>query len=195
MYNSEEVKPTPSRERSLPEPTRPVTPQRKIISRDQEPIFIESILHFNSGSKRRSGFKLALLNWTSALIDSLVLVSLSCFVMITLSLLMKTSAGQVMKFIFADQSVLGIFLLSFAFSYWAYLVLSRLFMGASIGEWTCDLRLGQPVERLRRDYPVKVMLRTTLIFSTGLFLLPLLSALLRRDLAGEICGVKVYSLV
>lgn len=197
INNSEEFRPEPiPHDRSAPEINRPLTPLNKIISREsQEPVFIESILHFNNNSKKRSGIKLALLNWTSALIDSLVLISISCFVMIMLSLLMKTSAGQVIRFVMADISVMSTFIVSFAMSYWSYLVLSRLWMGASLGEWACDLRLGQPAERIRSDYALRVMLRTTCVFMTGLVLLPLFSAVFRRDLAGELSGVKVYSLV
>jgi uncharacterized RDD family membrane protein YckC len=197
INNSEEFRPEPTpHDRSEPEINRPLTPLNKIISREsQEPVFIESLLHFNNNSKKRSGIKLALLNWTSALIDSLVLISISCFVMIMLSLLMKTSAGQVIRFVMADSSVMSTFIVSFAMSYWSYLVLSRLWMGASLGEWACDLRLGQPVERIRSDYALRVMLRTTCVFMTGLVLLPLFSAIFRRDLAGEISGIKVYSLV
>jgi len=101
----------------------------------------------------------------------------------------------VIRFVMADSSVMSTFIVSFAMSYWSYLVLSRLWMGASLGEWACDLRLGQPVERIRSDYALRVMLRTTCVFMTGLVLLPLFSAIFRRDLAGEISGIKVYSLV
>ena len=71
----------------------------------------------------------------------------------------------------------------------------RIFMGASLGEWTCQLRLGQPAQRMRASYYLRVIVRTTLILITGIITIPILSLILKRDLIGEVTGVRVYSLV
>lgn len=75
------------------------------------------------------------------------------------------------------------------------MIFLRGFNGATIGEWTCSLRLGQPWQRLQSGYILKVLLRTTLIMATGIVTLPLLSLLFKRDLAGDISGLKIYSLI
>ncbi len=70
----------------------------------------------------------------------------------------------------------------------------RSLLGFTIGEWACDLRLGQPHERLRNNYVIKVMLRSSLILLTGVVTLPVLSLLLGRDLAGVLSGLRLFSL-
>lgn len=157
--------------------------------------FIDDRVEFRSGSQSRSGFKLALWSWMSAFIDGLILISISCFAMILFSFLMRTPARDVLKFISIEPNVAKMFFCSFLFSFWSYLVMMRIFMGASLGEWTCQLRLGQPAQRMRASYYLRVIVRTTLILITGIITIPILSLILKRDLIGEVTGVRVYSLV
>ena len=152
-----------------------------------------SDLSFHGGSQKRSGLKLALWTWFSATIDTLVLVSLSCFFIVLFSFLMKASPGSMLGLFVKNQSFVAAGVL-FLVSVWSYLVFMRVFMGASIGEWTCDLRLGEPLQRFEFSYLFRVILRTTVVVGSGLILLPILSLLFSRDLAGDISGVKIYSL-
>lgn len=156
--------------------------------------FIEDHINFRSGSKKCSGFKLALWSWMSAFIDSLILTSISCFTVILFSFLMKTSARDIFKFISIEPNITKMFVVSFLFSFWVYLIMMRIFMGASLGEWSCQLRLGQPVQRIKTSYIFKVIARTTLILLTGVITLPILSLIFKRDLVGEITGIRIYSL-
>ena len=157
--------------------------------------FVDDRVEFRSGAQNRSGFKLAMWSWMSAFIDGLILVSISCFAMILFSFLMRTPARDVLKFISVEPNVAKMFFCSFLFSFWAYLVMMRIFMGASLGEWTCQLRLGQPVQRIKASYYLRVIARTTLILLTGIIIIPILSLILKRDLVGELTGVRIYSLV
>ncbi|MBC7466584.1 MAG: hypothetical protein H7256_11390 [Bdellovibrio sp.] len=149
---------------------------------------------FRSGSQKRSGLKLALWTWLSASIDALVLVSMSCLFAIAFSFLMRTSPGLLFVTVVKSQHPLINLGLLFLLSTWSYLIFMRAFIGASIGEWTCDLRVGQPLQRFKSNYILKVMLRTTIVMLTGVFLLPLMSLLLARDIAGDLSGVRIYSL-
>ena len=149
---------------------------------------------FQGGPQRRAGLKLALWTWFSASIDMLVLVSISCFFTVLFSFLMKTSPGSVVSLFLKNQNLGNIVGILFLITVWAYLIFMRAFMGASIGEWTCDLRLGEPIQRFEVSYLFKVLFRTTLIMATGIIVLPLLSVILARDLAGDIAGIKIYSL-
>lgn len=150
---------------------------------------------FLGGSQKRSGLKLALWTWMSAFIDLLILTSMSCFALIMFSLLMKSPARDVVSFVFISPSLIEVFCFAFVLCMWAYLVLTRAFMGASIGEWTCQLRIGQPAQRIRSSYVLQVVARTSLILMSGIIVLPLLSLILKRDLAGDLTGIKIYSLV
>ncbi|HMN67620.1 MAG TPA: RDD family protein [Bdellovibrionales bacterium] len=73
-----------------------------------------------------------------------------------------------------------------------YVVIARSFFGRTLGEWTFDLQVGQDEEQQRESYPLKVALRSLLNIVTGIVLLPLVSALIGRDVAGQISGVKLY---
>ncbi len=185
---------TPQIEKNL-EKTKPRKGLRRNDVFKRADYFIEDQVNFRSGSQNRSGFKLALWSWMSASIDGLIMLSISCFAMILFSFLMKTPARDVLKFMYVEPNVTKMFLFSFLFSFWVYLVMMRIFMGASLGEWTCQLRLGQPTQRIRPSYYLRVIVRTTLILGTGIITIPLLSLILKRDLMGELTGVSVYSLV
>lgn len=73
-----------------------------------------------------------------------------------------------------------------------YVVISRAFFGATLGEWTFDLQIGQDEEQQQESYPLKVAARSLLNIITGIVLLPLASTILGRDIAGQLSGVKLY---
>ncbi len=149
---------------------------------------------FHGGSKRKSQFQLALWTWFSALLDLLVLVSASCFFIVCFSLVMKASPSLIFATSIKNQSTYVVYGLLFFTFLWSYLVFMRAFIGASVGEWTCDLRLGQPVQRSQTKYILQVMLRTTVVLITGIIFLPLLSLVFKKDLPGAISGLRIYSL-
>lgn len=75
-----------------------------------------------------------------------------------------------------------------------YLVLLRSFLGFTLGEWACSLRLGFPWERLDSKYIPKIALRSFIVLSTGIVVLPILSLIFDSDFAGEASGVHLMSL-
>ncbi len=196
---SEIIKPTPiqtpeiadisERRPERPEKSKDIFQRLIILDHDVTPG-----LGFHGGSKKRSGLKLALWTWLSATIDTCVLISASCFFMVIFSFMMKTSPGSLLALFLKQQNASVSIAILFLTVSWTYLVFMRAFMGASIGEMTCDLRLGEPLQRLSISYILKVMLRTTAVMLTGVVLLPLVSLLLTKDIAGEISGLKMYSL-
>ncbi len=189
-------------------PEKPTnTPRRNPISKRKDPFsnnffqhleIIESDIAtgvgFNSGSAKRSGLKLALWTWFSATIDGFVLISISCFFAVLFSFLMKTSPTSVVALFLKNQNLVSVLAILFTITVWSYLIFMRAFMGASVGEWSCDLRLGEPLQRLRLNYVLRVIARTTLIMVTGVVVLPFLSLFLGRDIAGELSGLRIYSL-
>ncbi|MGZ3692279.1 MAG: RDD family protein, partial [Pseudobdellovibrio sp.] len=166
--------------------------QGGLFNRDD--YFIDSQVNFRSGSQNRSGINLALWSWMSAFIDTLVLTSISCFGLILFSFLMKTPAREILRGISIEPRIMDMFIISFFFSFWVYMIMMRVFMGASLGEWSCQLRLGQPVQRIKPTYVLRVVARTTLLLGTGVVVFPILSLILNRDLLGDITGIRIYSL-
>src|SRR4051812_40535913 len=97
--------------------------------------FVDGNVGFRSGSQSRSGLNLVLWSWMSAFIDTLVLISISCFTLILFSVLIKTPAREVLKILSIESKASELFTVSFLFSFWAYMIMMRVFMGASLGEW------------------------------------------------------------
>jgi hypothetical protein len=183
---------TPNSEEIVPVKIRHGRIQGDLFNRTD--YFVDGNTGFRSGSQNRSGFNLVLWSWMSAFIDTLVLISISCFTLILFSALIKTPAREVLKVLSIESKASEMFLVSFLFSFWAYMIMMRVFMGASLGEWSCQLRLGQPVERIKATYVLRVVLRTTILLATGVITFPVLSLIFQRDLLGDITGIRVYSL-
>jgi len=180
-----------------PEIKRPLaeikTSKINLFRRDN--YFVEEAMGFHGHSKKRSGLKLTFWSWMSAFIDGLILISISCFTIILFSILMKSQMLEVLKFFMIEPNIVKMFVGAFVFSFWIYLIIMRIFMGASLGEWSCQLRLGQPTQRIKISYIFRVIARTSLILLTGVVTLPILSLICKRDLVGELTGLKVYSLM
>lgn len=156
--------------------------------------FLDGQINFRSGSQKRSGLNLTLWSWMSAFIDTLVLISITCFSLILFSFLMKTPARELLKLISIEPNITDMFMISFFFSFWVYMIMMRVFMGASLGEWSCQLRLGQPVQRIKPTYVLRVVARTSLLVLTGVITFPILSLIFNRDILGDITGIRLYSL-
>lgn len=191
---------TPQRDPNVPLEKKSKKSVRRIRRQNEnvfkrDDYFIEDQFDFHGGSQKRSGFKLVMWSWMSALIDGLILISISCFAMIMFSVLMKSPAREILRFVSMESSITKMFVFSFLFSFWVYLIMMRIFMGASLGEWSCQLRLGQPAQRIRTKYVLMVIARTTLILATGVVTLPLLSLIFKEDLVGELTGLHIYSLI
>ncbi|KHD88910.1 MAG: hypothetical protein OM95_06755 [Bdellovibrio sp. ArHS] len=149
---------------------------------------------FHGGASRRQGYRLALWSWLASCIDALILISASCAFIAAFSLIMRTSLGSLLGTLTHSQHQLLFFAEVFFVFGWVYMISIRSLMGSTIGEWACDLRLGQPHERLQSGYILRVALRSTLILVTGVVTLPLLSLLLGKDLAGVLSGLRLFSL-
>ena len=140
---------------------------------------------FHRGS-RSGGRGRALIAWSfmAAFIDSLVLGSLACSFLFTFSLLMKVQAISVVHLMASEIVQVGVMGCVFLAS--MYMIMLRVFLGFTIGEWACGLRLGTLKQRLNRLYSLRVIARTLLVIATGFWLLPALSMLFGRDLQGLI---------
>ncbi|MEZ0390924.1 MAG: RDD family protein [Pseudobdellovibrionaceae bacterium] len=147
---------------------------------------------FHRGS-RSGGVGHALVAWSfvAALIDALILFSLSCFFLVSLSLLVKVRFLSV--FSVFDGSFFQVGLFAGASLILVYMIMLRVFLGFTIGEWACGLRLGNLKQRLHRSYSLKVLARMLLLTVTGLFLLPLLSMIAGRDIQGWIVRLPLVS--
>ena len=84
---------------------------------------------------------------------------------------------------------LGVLVMGVSF---IYQLASRSLIGQSLGDWTMNVRLGTPKQQSSWVYPLAVLWRHLVIWATGLIVLPLLSLIVRRDLAKYLTGVGLF---
>lgn len=77
-------------------------------------------------------------------------------------------------------------------SHQVYLIATRVFCGSTVGEWTADCQLGNIKQRKSSDYTLKVLFRSLILALTGFILLPVLSVIFRKDIAGYLTGLQLY---
>lgn len=152
-------------------------------------------LSFLGGSRKRKGRKLIEFQFLSALVDGLVILGVS---LLLCSLVLTFFNSQISKNLFVSTAKLQfieLFAIVFCWFQFCYLIILRSYLGYTLGEKTFNIRLGVYQERFLLSYPFRVIFRTVIILGTGIVVLPLLSWLFEKDLAGEITHLKIVSLV
>ena len=184
---SEEPTEIPGTPSEVPGPRAPRTPEGdsnrlKSHFRDSSSA-LDFSTEFHRGSRSGGvGYKLVAWSFVAALIDALILFSLSCLFLLSFSFLVKSQLGSMLQVL--GGSVYQVGFLGGGLILVTYMIMLRVFLGFTIGEWACSLRLGNLKQRLNRYYSLRVVARMFLIFLTGLVILPFFSLLTGRDLAG-----------
>lgn len=140
-------------------------------------------------------YKADVWNFSSALLDGMLVIASSLLCMIVV--LMITKADLIANLATPDDGgmiYLSTFALLASVSF-IYLLVNRMFLGATPGEWAFEQRIGQPAEITTAMYSVRVLARSALVIVTGFIVLPVLSAILKKDIAGEITGANLLKKV
>lgn len=145
------------------------------------------------GGPLRSPHAIAAWSIVASLIDALVLVGINALLLMVLVGITRENPLSLRSFDIANP-LLHVFFGQVLLSSWCYMVILRSFMGSSLGEWACYLRLGREDEFMKSNYTLRVLFRCTLILATGLIPLPLISAISGQDCAGAISGLQIQSL-
>lgn len=172
----------------------PAIPLHEVFKNNKALQFDQSTSFHGGPSARRKGSHLALWSWLASVIDALILVATSCAFILLFSVIVKNSSGGTLAGLTQGTHRLPLFAEVYVLAFWIYMISIRSFMGFSVGEWACDLRLGQPHERLQKRYILRVLLRSSVIIATGVMTLPLLSLIFGKDLAGLCSGLRLFSL-
>lgn len=134
----------------------------------------------------------ATVSFASATLDLIICTALALVFLAALLTVTKVDLNAVIANTTRDlMTQIALFVLFIAVMQ-MYVVISRAFFGRTLGEWTFDLQVGQDDEQQLESYPLKVAFRSLLNIITGLIFLPLLSAMIGRDIAGHLSGVKLY---
>lgn len=134
-------------------------------------------------------------NFSASILDGMLVLAGSLLCMIILLVITKvdlignlTNPDEAGMIYIATASL-------FAGVSFIYLVINRVFMGATPGEWAFDQRIGRPEETNTAMYALRVLARSALVIATGFIVLPLLSLLMNKDFAGAITGARLHKKV
>lgn len=129
---------------------------------------------------------------SSAILDGIVVTALALVFVVALMVVTGVDLGMVVANMGGDILTQLSFALLFVAVMQMYVMISRSFYGRTLGEWTFDIQLGKDNEIVEEKYPLRVAMRSLLVTATGLVILPLLSLLTGKDLAGQLTGTQLY---
>ncbi len=134
-------------------------------------------------------------NLSSAFLDGMLVIAASILCMIIV--LIVTKADLIANLSNPDKGGMiylstSALLTSVSF---IYLLVNRMFVGSTPGEWAFEQRIGQPEDMTSAMYSLKVLARCALVIATGFIVLPVLSVLFKKDIAGEITGAPLLKKV
>ncbi len=134
----------------------------------------------------------ASVSFAAAGLDGIIVMALAIIFLIALMMVTKVDMASVLINVDKDHMTQACLFVLFVAVMQMYVIVARSFFGQTLGEWTFDLQLGRDEEQASESYPLRIALRCLLNTVTGLVLLPLLSAMLGRDVAGQFSGVQLY---
>jgi hypothetical protein len=190
MYIEKGKRKSPQLPLETPEDKEPLPPEYpdslKKIFRNRQNLQWEMGTGFQGGPVgKRKGYKLILWSLVASMIDALLLVAMSCIFLLVFKKIINAPI---------DKGLLEDFALIYVLGSWLYMITTRFFIGSTIGEAACDIRLGKPQERSSAWYFLRVVVRASLVVLTGVVILPILSLVFRRDIPGIVSGLKLFSL-
>lgn len=140
-------------------------------------------------------FKPAQIEFSASLLDAMLVTAASLLCLIITLLVTKVDFMANLYHPDHERLVYLALLSLFAGTAWIYLVINRIFLGFTPGEWVFDQRLGQPDQMGTNMYALKVLARATVTVITGGIIFPLLSMIFNRDLLGQALGLQLYKKV
>lgn len=139
--------------------------------------------------------KPAVWNFSSALLDTMLVVAATLLCMIILLVITKVDLiGNLTHPDSQGMIYLATALLIGGVSF-IYLAVNRVIMGYTPGEWAFDQRIGKPAETGSPMYSIRVAARSLLVVVTGFILFPILSLIMGYDVAGVITGAPLMKKV
>ncbi len=144
-----------------------------------------------SNSPQRS-LEPATMSVPSALLDLVIVTALALVFLVALLTVTKVDLNVVLGNLETDLMTQISLAVLFVAVLQMYVVIARVFFGRTMGEWTFDLQVGEDNEQKTNTYPLKVSFRSLITMLTGLVFLPIISALIGRDIAGKLSGAQLY---
>lgn len=157
-----------------------------------EPHKAESSVKRGAHDSKQGHLKPAAFSLSSVILDTLVVVAIALAFLISLLWVTKVDLLGVMTTAQSDIATQLSLAVLYIAVYQMYVIVSRSFFGRTLGEWTFDHQLGDEKQQKSGLYPLQVVWRSLLITLTGIVVLPILSMLVRKDLASYLTGLQLY---
>jgi hypothetical protein len=129
---------------------------------------------------------------SSGIVDTMMITGVATVLLVCILQITKINLIGMLSNATTDGPTQMNLALLFLAVYHLYMLVSRAFFGATLGEWAFELQLGSTPQQERVIYPVQVILRSMLMMITGFVLIPLLSVVFNTDLAKYLTGVQLY---
>lgn len=127
----------------------------------------------------------------SAILDTLVSIGLGCVLLAVALSITNVNLLALLENTQTDRETIAALATLFIAGGLLYVLASRSFMGATLGEWSYEIRVGSRGERMRWYYPVLVMWRGLIVAATGFIVFPILSLLAGKDVLKYITGLEL----
>ena len=130
----------------------------------------------------------------ATILDGMVVMGVTC---IMLAIVLGITGANLIALLENSTTNLttgGVMLGLFVVSYLLYVLVARTFFSATLGEWSYEVRVGKSHQRRRWSYPIQVLWRGVIAMATGIVALPILSALVGRDLFYFLTGLEMVAL-
>lgn len=182
-------------EMEVPRPEAPTFPA--LTPRPQTPSPLNRVVE-NVGLKRGAAdspvrmLERAPVAFPSAFLDGIVVFALSLVFLVALMTITQVDLAALVFRAGLDVPTKAAFFALFVSVMLMYVVVARSFFGRTLGEWTFDFQMGDDQQHKSAMYPLRVLFRSFLIVLTGVFLLPLMSFVLNRDLLAPMTGLQLY---
>ncbi len=146
----------------------------------------------NDTAKQKTEYKNSKPQLFASVLDGMLVASaflLSLIIMLSITkvdLFLNLSHPQTSQMIYVATLAL------FLSIYFIYMVVNRAFLGFTPGEWAFDQVCGRKGQDDELTFIPKLVFRTVLVAMTGFIILPFLSFLFNKDMAGEISGISLF---
>jgi hypothetical protein len=136
--------------------------------------------------------KLSHFELSAALLDGMLIIA--SFLTSLIVLLVITKVDLFGNLLTPDEDGMIYYSLAglFAGLCWMYLIVNRMFLGFTPGEWVFDQRIGKVEQLGTASYSLGIVMRSTIIIATGLILLPLASMISGKDWIGKLFNVQTF---
>jgi hypothetical protein len=130
----------------------------------------------------------------SAVLDTLVSIGIACLLLAIALSITGANLLAMLENSATDEAMMASLAAFFVASGLLYVLAARTWVGATLGEWSYEVRVGTENSRTRWFYPVLILWRGFLVAATGFVVLPLISMIVGTDVLKYMTGLQLVSM-